>query len=180
MSEQLERLRDRYRPHARETRMLLLEESPPPGGGFFYDAQSTLFDSTRRVLAGEFSFPHEPSSFLSAFGAAGFLLEEFSAKRGDKPASRVEDPAVQSAVARIARLISTDRPIVVVGVLQRIEPLVALAVERSDHPGTPWRCLHFPSWRSERSRQAYRQGLREVIDDFSLLATTCTPPTRSS
>jgi hypothetical protein len=180
MSEELERLRDRYRPDARRTRLLLLGESPPPGSGFFYKAQSTLFDSTRRVLAGEFGFPHEPPAFLAAFAAAGFLQEEFSAERGDKPASRLEDPAVQSAVARIARLISADRPIVVVGVLQRIEPLVALAVERSDQPGTPWRCLHFPQWRSERSRQAYQQGLREVIDDFALLATTCKPPTRSS
>jgi hypothetical protein len=167
---ELQSLRNRYRPRAGGIRLLLLGESPPPGSGFFYKAQSTLFDSTRRVLAGEYGFPREPPAFLATFAEAGFLQEEFSAARGDKPASQVEDPSVQAAVVRIGRLISADRPIVVVGVLQRIEPLVALAVERSNQPGTPWRCLHFPQWRSERSRQAYQHGLREVIEDFALLA----------
>jgi hypothetical protein len=170
-SGELEQLRAEYRPA--RIRLLLLGESPPPGNGFFYLARSTIFTCTRRVLVEQCDFPHDANSFLDAFAAAGFFLDDFSPRRGDQPASRPEDADVRESVARIAEAIGIERPCVVVGVLQRIERLVGEAVEQSQRPETPWICLPFPNWRSDSTRKAYEAALRRVIEDFDL--TTATP-----
>ncbi len=163
---ELERLRAGYRPAS--VRLLLLGESPPPGKGFFYLARSTIFTCTRRVLVEHCGFPSEADAFLDAFAAAGFFLDDLSPRRGDQPASRPEDAEVRASVARIATTISCERPLVVVGVLQRIERLVGEAVEQSERPDTPWICLPFPNWRSDSTRKAYESSLRRVIEDFRL------------
>jgi hypothetical protein len=163
---ELEQLRAEYRPAS--VRLLLLGESPPPGKGFLYLARSTIFTCTRRVLVEHYDFPSNAGAFLDAFAAAGFYLEDFSARRGDQPASRPDDAEVRASVARIAALIGSERPLVVVGVLQRIERLVGEAVEQSERPETPWICLPFPNWRSDSTRKAYESELRRVIEDFGL------------
>jgi hypothetical protein len=168
---ELERLRAEYRPEPGEMKLLLLGESPPPGNGFFYLARSTIFTCTRRVLVEQCDFPHEADAFLHAFAAAGFFLDDFSAERGDQPASRPEDAEVRQSVARIAAMVGSERPLVVVGVLQRIERLLGEAVEQSQRPETPWICLPFPNWRSDSTRKAYEAALRRVIEDFGLAAT---------
>jgi hypothetical protein len=171
MSDELERLRRRHRPRRKGMRLLLLGSSPPPGSGFFYLGRSTIFACTRRVLVAELGLPHEASAFLEAFAQAGFYLDDFSRERGDQPAERPDDPDVRAAVKRIAALISSEQPLVVVGVLQRIERLVGDAVERSARPETPWICLPFPNWRSDGVRKAYEAGLRQVLRDHRLVAS---------
>jgi hypothetical protein len=166
---ELEQLRAEYRPA--RVRLLLLGESPPPGSGFFYLARSTIFTCTRRVLVEQCGFPNDASAFLNAFAAAGFFLDDFSPQRGDQPASRPGEPDVRASVARIAATIDSERPLVVVGVLQRIERLVGEAVEQSQRPETPWICLPFPNWRSDSTRKAYEAALRRVLEDFGLAAT---------
>lgn len=168
MSSELERLRAEYRPAQGEMKVLLLGESPPPGSGFFYVARSTIFTCTRRVLVEQCDFPSDAAAFLDAFAAAGFFLDDFSPQRGDQPASRPLDADVRASVARIAATIGDERPLVVVGVLQRIERLVGEAVEQSERPDTPWICLPFPNWRSDSTRKAYESALRRVIEDFGL------------
>jgi hypothetical protein len=168
VSGELERLRAKYRPAHGAMRLLLLGESPPPGRGFFYLARSTIFTCTRRVLVEQCGFPHESGAFLDAFAAAGCYLDDFSPVRGDQPASRPESADVRASVARIAGTIGAERPLVVVGVLQRIERLLGDAVEQSQRPATPWICLPFPNWRSDSTRKAYESALRRVIEDFSL------------
>jgi hypothetical protein len=163
---ELEQLRAEYRPAS--VRVLLLGESPPPGNGFFYLARSTIFTCTRRVLVEQSGFPHEADAFLDAFAAAGFFLDDFSPQRGDQPASRPADAVVRASVARIAATIGSERPLVVVGVLQRIERLLGEAVEQSQRPDTPWICLPFPNWRSDSTRKAYEAALRRVLEDFGL------------
>jgi hypothetical protein len=165
---ELEALRERFRPRGGQVKLLLLGSSPPPGQGFFYKARSTIFECTRRVLVEGYGFPREAEAFLEAFAAAGFFLEDFSPIRGDQPAERPLDPDVRAGVQRVAASITQAQPLVVVGVLQRIERLVAEAVERSGRPETPWICLPFPNWRSDGTRKAYEAGLREVIVDFGL------------
>lgn len=140
MNGDLEAIRDEYRP-ASGVRVLLIGESPPRGWGFFYTANSSLSRCTVPVLVKERGFPEEPAAFLRRFAEAGFFLDDFSSKRGDKPASRAEDADVREAVARIAKAISVDGPAVIVGVLRSLERLVAEAVELSAHPGTRWECL---------------------------------------
>jgi hypothetical protein len=162
---ELEQLRAEYRPAS--VRLLLLGESPP-GKGFFYLARSTIFTCTRRVLVEHYGFPSSADAFLDAFAAAGFFLDDFSPRRGDQPAGRPEDADVRASVARIAGTIASERPLVVVGVLQRIERLVGEAVEQSERPETPWICLPFPNWRSDSTRKAYESALRRVIEDFGL------------
>jgi hypothetical protein len=171
MSGELERLREGYRPAPGELRVLLLGESPPPGDGFLYKARSTTFTCTRRVLVEQCRFPNDAGAFLDAFAAAGFFLDDFSPRRGDQPAGRPGEPDVRASVTRIAATIDYERPLVVVGVLQRIERLVGEAVEQSQHPETPWICLPFPNWRSDSTRKAYEVALRRVIEDFGLAAT---------
>jgi hypothetical protein len=172
VSGELERLRAEYRPAPGEMTLLLLGESPPPGKGFFYLARSTIFTCTRRVLVEQCGFPHESGAFLDAFAAAGFFLDDFSPRRGDQPASHAADPDVRANVERIAGTIGDERPLVVVGVLQRIERLVGEAVEQSQRPETPWICLPFPNWRSDGTRKAYESALRRVVEDFDLATTT--------
>jgi hypothetical protein len=163
---ELERLRAEFRPAS--IRLLLLGESPPPGKGFFYLARSTIFTCTRRVLVEHYDFPSKADAFLDAFAAAGFFLDDFSPRRGEQPAGRPEDADVRASVARIAATIDSERPLVVVGVLQRIERLVGEAVEQSQRPDTPWICLPFPNWRSDSTRKAYEAALRRVLEDFGL------------
>jgi hypothetical protein len=172
MDGELEQLRAAYRPAHGELKLLLLGESPPPGSGFFYLARSTIFTCTRRVLVEQCDLPHDANAFLDAFAGAGFFLDDFSSARGDQPAGRPDDPDVRASVARIAQTIGSEQPLVVVGVLQRIERLVGEAVDQSQHPETPWICLPFPNWRSDSTRKAYEAALRHVIEDFDLAATT--------
>jgi hypothetical protein len=164
---ELEALRERFRPPG-GVRLLLLGSSPPPGHGFFYKARSTVFECTRRVLVESCGFPHEAGDFLRAFAEAGFFLDDFSSVRGDKPAERPLDPDVRAGVERIAGSISEQQPLVIVGVLQRIERLLYEAVACSGCPDTPWICLPFPNWRSDGTRKAFEAGLRQVIEDFGL------------
>jgi hypothetical protein len=171
VSGELERLREEYRPAHGELKVLLLGESPPPGDGFFYKARSTIFTCTRRVLVEQCGLPNDAGGFLDAFAAAGFFLDDFSPRRGDQPAGRPEEPDVRASVARIATTIHDERPLVVIGVLQRIERLVGEAVEQSRRPETPWICLPFPNWRSDSTRKAYEVALRRVIEDLGLAAT---------
>jgi len=65
---------------------LLLGDSPPPGRGFFYTGDSSLYRFTAPVLQQESEFPREPQAFRSRFAHAGFVLDDFSSRRGDKPA----------------------------------------------------------------------------------------------
>ena len=178
MSSALERLRAEHRPAQGAMRALLLGESPPPGNGFFYLARSTIFTCTRRVLVEQWDFPQGANAFLDAFAAAGFFLDDFSSRRGDQPASRHEDADVRESVARIAEAIGSERPRVVVGVLQRIERLVGEAVEQSQRPETPWICLPFPNWRSDSTRKAYEAALRRVIEDYDLASNAAGPSQR--
>lgn len=141
----------------------MLGESPPPGRGFFYTADSSLYRFTAPVLRQECGFPREPAAFLSSFGYAGFFLDDYSSRRGDKPAQRADDPDIRDAVIRIAKSISGDAPVYVVGVLLSLEELVAEAVESSTHPETPWRCLPFPHPKNEQGQRRYQEGLREVL-----------------
>lgn len=156
-----ETVRQRFRPE--RIRILLLGESPPPGRGFFYTADSSLYRFTSPVLQEECGFPLEPRAFLSRFAGPGFYLDDYSPRRSDKPAQRASDPDIRSAVERIASNISANAPVFVVGVLLSLEELVDETVASSNHPETPWRCLHFPHPRNEQGQRRYQSGLREVL-----------------
>jgi hypothetical protein len=123
------------------------------------------------VLVEQCAFPKDAKAFLRAFAEAGFYLDDFSPARGDQPASRALDADVRANVARIAATIGSAEPLVVVGVLHRIERLVGEAVEQSARPDTPWICLPFPNWRSDSTRKTYEAGLRQTIRDFGLAAS---------
>lgn len=141
-------------------------ESPPPGRGFFYTGDSSLYRFTAPVLVQECGFPREPEQFLRRFSQAGFFLDDFSSTRGDKPAARPGDHAVREAVKRLAATISADGPVVVVGVLFSLRPLVREIVEASSRPHTPWECLHFPNPKSKEGQRLYQAGLRNIILEF--------------
>ena len=165
MADDLETIRDRYRPKS-AVRVLLVGESPPPGRGFFYTGNSTLFKFTAPVLMKQCGFPAEPADFLRRFAQAGFFLDDFSSQRGDKPAARANDPDVREAVHRIADTISVDAPVVVVGVLRSLSELLAETVEKSTRPDTPWQCLPFPYPRNQSGQRSYQQGLGQIIVEF--------------
>lgn len=162
--ESLERLRTSFRPTS--VRVLMVGESPPPGRGFFYSGDSTLFRHTARVMATYCGFPTDPDPFLREFAAAGFFLTDLSPRRGDKPHLRPNAQDVADSVDRLAELVTDEHPQVVVGVLREIRAFVRSIVEGSGHPGTPWRCLPFPYYRSPSARDAYRRGLGQVVAEF--------------
>src|SRR4051794_4067480 len=91
---ELEAIRERYRPRG-AIRVLMLGESPPRGRGFFYLGESSLYRFTAPVLREECGFPDGVLAFLSRFAQAGFFLDDFSPRRGDKPAARPHDRDVQ-------------------------------------------------------------------------------------
>jgi hypothetical protein len=164
-TQDLEEIRASFRPQA-GVRFLLLGESPPPGRGFFYTGDSTLFRTTVPLLVDRCGFPHTPAQFLRQFADAGFFLDDFSFTRGDKPAARAGDRDVREAVSRIAAIISSDAPVVVVGVLLGLNDLVAETVGVSTHPTTPWRCIPFPHPRNLRGQERFRDELSALIGEF--------------
>jgi hypothetical protein len=157
----LEAIRRSFRPDT--IRVLLLGESPPPGRGFFYAGDSSLYRFTAPVLRRICRFPLEPEAFLVRFAGSGFFLDDFSSRRGDKPAQRADDDDVREAVKRIAASITTDEPEFVVGVLLGLSSLVEEAVNASGHPDTPWRCLPFPHPKNEEGQRRYQEGLGAVL-----------------
>lgn len=157
----LEAIRRSFRPD--KIRVLLLGESPPPGRGFFYAGDSSLYRFTAPVVRRICRFPLEPEAFLTGFAGAGFFLDDFSSRRGDKPAQRADDDDVRDAVNRIAASITTDEPEFVVGVLLGLSSLVEEAIHASAHPDTPWRCLPFPHPKNEEGQRRYQEGLAAVL-----------------
>jgi hypothetical protein len=114
------------------------------------------------------ALPSDPAQFLCSFAKAGFFIDDFSQRRGDKPASRAGDADVRESVLRIGETISADAPLIVVGVLHGLSELVQESVHASTRPDTPWRCLHFPHSRNPQGQRRYQEGLREVLRDVSL------------
>lgn len=141
----------------------MLGESPPPRRDFFYDGRSTLLTHSIPVFTNKLGLPREPASFLKAFRDAGFYLDDFVGLRGAQPAAQPEALETRAGVARVASLISAERPALVLGVLLRIDGLVAEAVETSEAPETPWRCLHFPHHKKASDQLTYQRELTEAL-----------------
>jgi len=165
LTEDLEAIRLGYRPDA-DIRVLLIGESPPPGRGFFYTGDSTLFRASVPVFAERCGFPSDPEAFLRRFAGEGFYLDDLSTLRGDHPGDRPDADDVKTSLRRLAGMIDEHRPVVVVGVLDRICSLVERVVALSSEPGTPVRCLPFPYWKSESAKREYQRGLRDVLEEF--------------
>lgn len=157
----LEAIRGSFRPT--KIRVLLLGESPPPRRGFFYTGDSSLYRFTAPVLQEQCGFPVEPAAFLARFAESGFFLDDFSSRRGDKPAERAGDCDVRAAVKRIAESVTTDHPTIVVGVLVGLSVLVEAAVKASTRPDTRRQCVAFPHPKNDRGQRRYQEGLREIL-----------------
>ncbi len=149
-------------------RVLLIGESPPPVRGFFYFGDSSLFRATRPVLCKKLELPHDRDAFLAGFRAAGWFLDDLSTLRGDKPHLRPESIDVLASIDRLADIVESMSPEVVVGVLREIEALVRAVVQRPDGRETPWRCLRFPYHKDPDAVATYQQELSDVISEFRL------------
>jgi hypothetical protein len=161
--DELEAIRLRFRPDP--IRILLVGESPPPSRGFFYTGDSTLFTHTSSVMIEQCGMPAQSAEFLTAFQEAGFFLEDFSTKRGDKPARRPDANDTQAAVERVAEMIRHHMPVAVVAVLLSIRALVDRSV-RASGADVAVRSLEFPHWRDEGTQNRYRRGLAEILREF--------------
>jgi hypothetical protein len=164
-NEDLEAIRRGYFP-PECIRVLLLGESPPPGRGFFYTGDSTLFRQVVPVFKEACGFPDDDAGFfLPRFAAAGYYLDDFSPKRGDKPAARPDDRDVRAAIDRLGQLIAAQPVIGVLGLLTSIEQLVGDAVGASDRK-VPWRCLPFPHPRNPRNQRLFRDSLLKAVNQW--------------
>jgi hypothetical protein len=165
MDGELEAIRRRYTPED-EFHLFLLGESPPQGRGFFYTGNSTLFGATAPIFVRMCSFSREPAEWLDDFMQAGCYLDDFSSIRGDKPHLRASDADVRAAVHRLAAIITTRRPTVVVAVLREIQALAEEVIAASSAQQTPLRVLRFPYFRSAAAKAEYGRGLSDILREF--------------
>ena len=128
-----ERLRKHYRPD--RVRILFVGESPPASGRFFYQADSGLYRAVRETFY--IAFPSlRKTNFLDSFRALGCYLVDLCAEPVDKMTRDARRSDCHSGEARLARMIRTLRPEIIITVVRSIGENVRRAREQAAWSGT--------------------------------------------
>lgn len=127
-----ERLRRRYRPN--RVRILFVGESPPTSGRFFYQGDSGLYRAIRDTFLDALPFLRK-NEFLDSFRALGCYLVDLCAEPVDNMTHGARRCACLSGEARLARIIRTLRPEIIITVVRSIGENVRRAGEQAAWSG---------------------------------------------
>lgn len=170
-----ERLRRYYRPD--RVRILFVGESPPASGLFFYQADSGLYRSVRETFLTAFPSVRK-TEFLDSFRALGCYLVDLCAQPVDNMTGDVRRCACRSGEARLARMIRSLRPEIIVTVVRSIGENVRRAREQAAWSG-PHLELPYPG-RWHRARLQFSRQLvpllRETVGTIKSLPPPSLPP----
>lgn len=162
-----ERLRRHYRPD--RVRILFVGESPPASGRFFYQADSGLYRAVRDTFLTAFPSVRK-TEFLDSFRALGCYLVDLCAEPVDNMTRDARRCACRSGEARLAQIIRTLRPEIIITVVRSIRENVKRAREQAGWSGMHLELPYPGRWyraRLQFSRQLVRL-LRKTVREINL------------
>ena len=150
-----ERLRNNFRPN--RVRILFVGESPPASGRFFYQADSGLYRAVRKTFLTAFPSMRR-TEFLDSFRALGCYLVDLCVEPVDNMTRDARRCACRSGEARLARMIRTLRPEIIITVVRSIGENVRRAREQA-----AWSGPHFELPYPGRWYRARLQFSRQLV-----------------
>jgi hypothetical protein len=141
-------------------RILFVGESPPASGRFFYQADSGLYCAVRETFHTAFPFLKK-TAFLDSFRALGCYLVDLCGDPVDNMTRDARLNACRSGEVRLARMIRTLRPEIIITVVRSIGENVRRAWEQAAWSGTHLELPYPGRW--HRARLQFSQQLAPLL-----------------